>query len=242
MSRSDANPVSVLSALTIDRKAEVPLGVQLAWALRARICDGTLGIGQRLPGARDVAETLAVNVNTVRSVYQRLERDGLIESRQGSGTFVSYVPPYCAAVASIVVNVVRESAEAGVDPREVAAALYASPRQAAGELTQERSDLARRRSLRSQIAGLERTLSELEAEHPGVGSALPSRRRSRGPALIGAGELEEVRRTLLRRLAALQVAIEEQAAAPGGSQATKRGAEKSAPSARKRIRPAPAAG
>ena len=55
--------------------------------------------GDRLPGLRDVAEATGVNVNTVRTVYQRLEREGLIDSQQGSGTFVveamigTFVPP-----------------------------------------------------------------------------------------------------------------------------------------------------
>jgi len=65
--------------LAIDREAEVPIGVQLVWALRSRIGGGGLQAGQRLPGLRDAAEALGVNINTVRSVYQRLEREGLID-------------------------------------------------------------------------------------------------------------------------------------------------------------------
>ena len=75
--------------LTIDRRAEVPIGVQLAWALRARIDDGRLATGQRLPGLRDLAQALKINANTVRAVYQRLEHEGMIESQQGSGTYVT---------------------------------------------------------------------------------------------------------------------------------------------------------
>src|SRR5665213_1308702 len=78
--------------VAIDRDAEVPIGVQLAWALRTRIRDGRFKPSQRLPGLRDLAEAIGVNVNTVRAVYQRLEHEGLIDSQQGSGTFVASTP------------------------------------------------------------------------------------------------------------------------------------------------------
>ena len=77
---------------SIDRDAEVPIGVQLAWALRARIHDGTFKPGQRLPALRDLADVTGVNVNTVRAVYQRLDQEGLIDSQHGSGTFVGPAP------------------------------------------------------------------------------------------------------------------------------------------------------
>src|ERR1700753_4424899 len=75
--------------ISIDRDAEVPIGVQLAWALRARIADGRLTPGMRLPGLRELAESTEVNINTIRTVYQRLEQEGLIDTQHGSGTYVS---------------------------------------------------------------------------------------------------------------------------------------------------------
>jgi DNA-binding transcriptional regulator YhcF (GntR family) len=74
--------------LRVDRDAEVPLGTQLAWKLRRLIETGELGAGDRLPSVRDAAASAGVNVNTVRSVYGRLEADGLVSSEQGRGTFV----------------------------------------------------------------------------------------------------------------------------------------------------------
>ena len=65
--------------IAIDRDADVPIGVQLGWVIRARIGDGTLRPGQRLPGLRDLAEAAGVNINTVRAVYQRLEHEGLVQ-------------------------------------------------------------------------------------------------------------------------------------------------------------------
>jgi DNA-binding transcriptional regulator YhcF (GntR family) len=192
--------------LAVDRDAEIPIGVQLAWALRSRIRDGVFEPGQRLPGLREVAEATGVNVNTVRSVYQRLEHEGLVDSQQGSGTFVASTPQRPSSVASIAAGAAREAHRSGVDPREIAAALYVSP--GAPPPPPADAAAARRRALREQIAVLERTLAEIEAKHPGVAPASEPARRGIGPALLDAAELEHVRATLVRRLATVQSAID----------------------------------
>jgi DNA-binding transcriptional regulator YhcF (GntR family) len=75
--------------LSVDRGAEVPLGTQLAWQLRDLIEAGSLRPGEQLPSVREMASAAGVNVNTVRSVYGRLENEGLVSSEQGRGTFVA---------------------------------------------------------------------------------------------------------------------------------------------------------
>jgi GntR family transcriptional regulator len=211
-----------LAGLSIDRKADVPIGVQLAWALRTRIAESRVGAGQRLPGLRELAEATGVNVNTIRAVYQRLEQDGLIDRQQGSGTFVAPAPPQTGAVGAITANAAHEAREVGIDPREVAAALYVSQDApaTASDGAGEQSELLRRRSLRSQIAALERALGEIEAEHPGVAPRSPRTRHDGGPALLGADELTEIRSTLIRRLTSVQGAIDEQLEAAQASPAT----------------------
>ncbi len=194
----------------IDRRAEVPIGVQLAWALRARIHDGRLTPGQRLPGLRDLAQALKVNVNTVRAVYQRLEHEGMIESQQGSGTFVTATARRSSAAGAIAASAAREALQTGVDPREVAAALYVEP----GSDAQPHDQGAeRRRGLRVQIAALEQVLARMEAEHPElVPASRAAVRRSlpaRGPRLLDVEELELTQTHLLRRLAAIQNASDE---------------------------------
>jgi DNA-binding transcriptional regulator YhcF (GntR family) len=210
--------------LAVDRDAEIPIGVQLAWALRSRIRDGVFEPGQRLPGLREVAEATGVNVNTVRSVYQRLEQEGLIDSQQGSGTFVAATPQQQATVTAIAADAAREAHETGVDPREVAAALYVSPGAtvARGDTGPPSDDAAeRRRGLRAQIASLERTLGEIEAKHPGAAPAREATRAGIGPTLLDADELEQVRTMLVRRLATVQAAIDGLA---GGARAGEAGA------------------
>jgi GntR family transcriptional regulator len=194
----------------IDRRAEVPIGVQLAWALRARIHDGRLTPGQRLPGLRDLAQALKVNANTVRAVYQRLEHEGMIESQQGSGTYVTATARRQSAAGAIAASAAREAHQTGVDPREVAAALYVEP---GSEAQPHDQGAERRRGLRVQIAALEQVLARMEAEHPelvpasraAVRRALPAR----GPRLLDIEELELTQTHLLRRLAAIQNASDE---------------------------------
>jgi GntR family transcriptional regulator len=192
---------------SIDRDAEVPIGVQLAWALRARIHDGTFKPGQRLPALRDLADATGVNVNTVRAVYQRLDQEGQIDSQHGSGTFVGTAPSRRSDVGMIAAGAAREAQELGVDPREVAAALYASQ----GPSTAPANKAAeRRRLLRTQITALERALGQIEAEHPGVAPAPTETYPAHGPALLDAEQLKQVRAHLVRRLAVVQEAIDQQ--------------------------------
>jgi DNA-binding transcriptional regulator YhcF (GntR family) len=192
--------------MALDRDAEIPIGTQLAWAVRTRVRDGTFKPGERLPGLRELAEAAGVNVNTVRAVYQRLENEGLIEGQQGTGTFVAPTPQRPSAVGTIAANAAREAEETGVDPRDVAAALYVSRPDVASPAS---GGVERRRLLREQIASLERTLSELEAQYPGLVSPSTKANRRGGPALLGATELEDVRTLLVRRLGSVQEAIDE---------------------------------
>jgi GntR family transcriptional regulator len=195
---------------SIDRDAEVPIGVQLAWALRARIHDGTFKPGQRLPALRDLADATGVNVNTVRAVYQRLDQEGLIDSQHGSGTFVGPAPSRRSDVGMIAAGAAREAQELGIDPREVAAALYASPESSTAPANKAAE---RRRLLRTQISALERALGQIEAEHPGVAPAPTETYPAPGPTLLDAEQLEQVRAHLVRRLAVVQGAIDQQAKA-----------------------------
>lgn len=103
-----------------DPDDELPVGLQLAWRLRALIAAGRLGPGERLPGVRTLAEWAGVNVNTVRGVYARLEADGLIVTRHGAGSFVADAAPGSPHIERIAAEAIAAAREAEVDPREVA--------------------------------------------------------------------------------------------------------------------------
>lgn len=80
---------SALIRLTLDRSLPVPLGLQLRGLIAYGIACGEFRAGDRLPSVRDLAEEAGVAPMTVSQVYRDLKRDGLIEGRAGSGTFVA---------------------------------------------------------------------------------------------------------------------------------------------------------
>ena len=66
-----------------------PIYAQIVRQVRAALAGGTLKPGARLPSVRALARELLVNPNTVQKAYAALERDGLVHSRRGAGTFVA---------------------------------------------------------------------------------------------------------------------------------------------------------
>jgi DNA-binding transcriptional regulator YhcF (GntR family) len=204
MARADRQADATLG-IALDRDADVPLGVQLAWALRARVTDGTLASGARLPGLRELAEAVGVNANTVRAVYRRLEQEGLIATQHGSGTFVAPAPRRGPAVADIAAEAAREAHKTGVDPRDVAAALYM---QSAPAERPAEAEASRRRELRVQIAALEQALGELQAKYPKLVAAVAAPQRRGEARLLGVDELEGERDRLVRQLVAAQGALD----------------------------------
>ena len=62
--------------------------VQLVQQVRQALRLGVLRVGDQLPTVREVVASLAINPNTVARAYRELEAEGLVEGRQGQGTFV----------------------------------------------------------------------------------------------------------------------------------------------------------
>ncbi|MFN2617203.1 MAG: GntR family transcriptional regulator [Thermoleophilaceae bacterium] len=85
--------------LQVDRKADLPVGAQLARTLRHLVGGGRLRPGDRLPSVRELAAEAGVNVNTARAVYGRLEHEGLVRSEHGRGTFVAGPEPKAAPLS-----------------------------------------------------------------------------------------------------------------------------------------------
>ena len=73
----------------IDRDLPVPLRQQLKGMIEYGIACGDLLVGAPLPSVRELAEQVGVAPMTVSQVYRELKKDGLIDSRPGSGTFVA---------------------------------------------------------------------------------------------------------------------------------------------------------
>ncbi|WP_338257905.1 GntR family transcriptional regulator [Dictyobacter halimunensis] len=78
-----------MSQLKIDKAEAFSVHTQLVEQFKFQIARGRWELGKQLPSVREVAVVLGVNYNTVRGVYQQLERDGYVVTDQGRGTFVA---------------------------------------------------------------------------------------------------------------------------------------------------------
>ncbi|MFC9910300.1 GntR family transcriptional regulator [Streptomyces sp. NPDC059862] len=83
----------------IDRRSGVAAYQQIVQQTKQALRLGALLPGDQLPTAKEVSKTCLINPNTVLKAYRELEREGLVEARPGSGTFVrrSLARPQTAA-------------------------------------------------------------------------------------------------------------------------------------------------
>ena len=79
--------------IRIDSKSGVPFYRQIIEQIKFGIARGDLAPGDRLPTVRQLAVDLSINPNTVVRGYRELEIEGVIETQQGSGTFVGQRRP-----------------------------------------------------------------------------------------------------------------------------------------------------
>jgi GntR family transcriptional regulator len=75
--------------VALDLRSGVPVYRQIIDQVRGALATGTLATGDQLPTVRQLAVDLAINPNTVVRAYKELELSGLLETHQGTGTFIS---------------------------------------------------------------------------------------------------------------------------------------------------------
>jgi DNA-binding transcriptional regulator YhcF (GntR family) len=192
------------------RADDLPVGTNLSWRLQVLIHSGLLAPLQRLPGVREFAAGAGVNVNTARSIYRRLEDQGLAVSQQGLGTFVAPDVTIAPTLEQFAAQVAAEAIAQGIDPRELARALYtgSSPRGPFAESPVEKraprtpdEERSARAALRGQIARLEAKLAPY-AEAGGPAERVgPS---TAHPRIASIDELEAIRDELISRLQQVQ--------------------------------------
>ncbi len=73
----------------LDLHTGVPAYRQIIDQVRGALAAGALAAGHQLPTVRQLAVDLAINPNTVVRAYRELELSGLLETQQGTGTFIS---------------------------------------------------------------------------------------------------------------------------------------------------------
>lgn len=102
--------------IQINEQSAEPLYHQIEVQLRALIVSGQLAEGTLLPSIRELAAMVKCSVITVRRVYQDLENEGLLRTRQGTGTFVAKVGEEMRDIhrRSAVIEAFESAVEAGV--------------------------------------------------------------------------------------------------------------------------------
>ncbi|MGD0228122.1 MAG: GntR family transcriptional regulator [Terriglobia bacterium] len=89
MNKPRSNPPTPFR-FTLDSQSGVPVYRQIIDQVQGGIATGALGPGHQLPTVRQVAVDLAINPNTVLRAYRELEIRGVLETQQGTGTFISH--------------------------------------------------------------------------------------------------------------------------------------------------------
>ena len=114
----------------IDSRLPTPLYVQIADRIRVAVASGELAPSSDLPSVRGLATKLRVNPATVVQAYRELEREGLVEMRQGAGSFITDVGQATrerertAAARRFVRAMLNDATRLGLVPADLRAALY----------------------------------------------------------------------------------------------------------------------
>ena len=110
----------------LDGRTGVTTYLQLVHQVRRALRLGHLRPGDQLPTVREVVAKLAINPNTVLKAYRDLEREGLVSSRPGAGTFVRenlQIGPRAgqAALRSSLSRWILRAQDAGLDDGDLRA-------------------------------------------------------------------------------------------------------------------------
>jgi GntR family transcriptional regulator len=125
-------------AFRLDSHSGLPAYLQLTQQVKNALRLGMIDVGDRLPTVKEVVATLAINQNTVLKAYRELEHEGLVETRQGQGTFVvrSLAGPSLqshAALRRSLMRWVNEARTAGLDQESMQALIQDVLQRAAHE-------------------------------------------------------------------------------------------------------------
>ncbi len=67
----------------------LPIYLQIMDLIKNQVSKGELSIGEKLPSVRELSKDLKVNPNTIQRVYQELEREEIIYTQRGMGSFIT---------------------------------------------------------------------------------------------------------------------------------------------------------
>lgn len=75
--------------ISVDIRSRTPIYEQIIQSIKELVVKGIMEPGEKLPSVRELAKDMTLNPNTVQKAYQELERQGLIVTFRGKGTFVN---------------------------------------------------------------------------------------------------------------------------------------------------------
>jgi GntR family transcriptional regulator len=74
--------------IKVDSKSSIPIYYQIFDQIKHQVAVGELVVGQKMPTIRELAIELEINPNTVAKSYLELQREGILDTVQGVGTYV----------------------------------------------------------------------------------------------------------------------------------------------------------
>jgi DNA-binding transcriptional MocR family regulator len=141
-------------------------------AIRAKIASGALGVGDRAPSIRGCARSLGVSPSTVVEAYDRLEAEGVIQGRRGSGFYVAR-----ADAQPLIIAPIEETRERDLDPFWISKqSLDADPSLAAPGCGWLPSDWMPHLALRRGLRGLSRAPERVLTQYGSTRGAVALRR------------------------------------------------------------------
>lgn len=114
---------------TLDASSGVPFYRQIIDKVLLAVADGRLRPGAQLPTVRQLAVDLSVNLNTVAKAYREMEIRGIVETQQGTGTFIAErrfdrkPAERRKALEALVDRLIAEATSHGLSVEEVGQAL-----------------------------------------------------------------------------------------------------------------------
>jgi len=112
----------------LNHKSGVPAYKQIINQIKHSLRLNFLKVGDQLPTVKEVCTSIPINANTVLKAYRLLEVEGLVETRQGQGTFVVDTVANSTRVfidfQDQVKELVNQALQNGITPEEIEAAFH----------------------------------------------------------------------------------------------------------------------
>ena len=124
----------------LDAASGVPFYRQIIDQVLLAVADGRLKVGSQLPTVRQLAVDLSVNLNTVAKAYREMEIRGIVQTQQGTGTFIA------ARANGVKAREKRKAVNDLLDRFIANAEAHGIPMEELVEALVERTETARRRT------------------------------------------------------------------------------------------------